>query len=76
MPIYEYVCQSCQASFELLVRGSEEPTCPQCHSTQLEKQFSVPAAHTAGGQSHDLPVCNPGGSCGLPQCGGGMCGLE
>jgi putative FmdB family regulatory protein len=75
MPLYEYSCRKCDSEFELLIRGSEQPECPACHSTRLEKLFSVPAAHTQG--SRDLPMCNPApsGGCGLPQCGTGGCGM-
>ena len=74
MPIYEYSCERCESAFELLVRGSEEPVCPECGSTRLEKLLSVPAAHIGGSKS--LPICDSpasGGGCGLPQCGGGSC---
>ena len=30
MPIYEYTCNSCAAEFELLVRDTDEPICPEC----------------------------------------------
>ncbi len=61
MPIYEYVCQSCGKACELLIRGSETPQCPHCRASALEKQFSVPAAHT-GASGGELPVCQPGGT--------------
>jgi putative FmdB family regulatory protein len=35
MPIYEYVCTSCNTKFELLrsmSRMDEEAECPQCHN--------------------------------------------
>ena len=71
MPLYEYTCHDCHSQFELLIRGSEAPQCPQCDSQRLEKLLSVPAAHSAGG--NELPVCRPmpTGGCGLPQCGQG-----
>ena len=77
MPLYEYECRACGQQCELLIRGSEEPSCPHCGSTQLDRQLSVPAAHT-GGSRRELPVCEPnrGGGCGLPQCGGGQCAFE
>ncbi len=78
MPLYEYICQSCQHEFEYLVRGNDKPACPQCGAVKLEKQFSVPAAHS-GGQGSQLPVCGPTpspGNCGLPQCGMGGCQFE
>jgi putative FmdB family regulatory protein len=70
MPIYEYTCQGCQHDFEALVRGGERVECPDCGSTKLEKRFSVPAAHTSGG---NLPIA--GESCGKPSCCMGRCDL-
>lgn len=70
VPLYEYVCQGCRHDFELLVRGDETPTCPHCRSEQLEKRFSVPAAHVKGSGGLDM---FPGGGCGKPQCGMGGC---
>lgn len=73
MPLFEYVCQDCQHDCELLIRGGEVPECPECGSRRLEKQLSVPAAHTKGGGA--LPVCEVprGGGCGAPACGMGGC---
>ncbi len=45
MPIYEYVCRKCRHEFEVLVRGNEQPECPQCGDRKLDKLLSVPAAH-------------------------------
>ena len=76
MPLFEYACSQCASDFELLIRGSESPQCPECGSSELEKQFSVPAAHTASG--NQLPVCEPkrDAGCALPQCGGGQCMMD
>ena len=76
MPIYEYACDTCRQPFELLVRGGEQPACPSCGGTELEKLLSVPAAHTGGVKSL-LPVCEQpprAGGCGAPWCGQGGCG--
>ncbi len=75
MPLYEYTCTGCGDHFEFLVRANEQPACPDCGSKRVEKQLSVPAAHTAKAAS--LPVCQPqprGGGCGAPWCGTGGCG--
>jgi len=44
MPIYDYRCNNCNKTFELLVRSSSTPACPSCGSLQLEKLLSRPAA--------------------------------
>jgi len=54
MPLYEYLCESCQQQVEILVRGDETPECPECGGNQLCKQLSVPAAHS-GKASGSLP---------------------
>ena len=50
MPLFDFVCKTCGSSFELLVRGSDAPVCPECGSAALEKQVSLPAqpGKTAG----------------------------
>jgi putative FmdB family regulatory protein len=42
MPIYEYTCDSCGTTSEILVRGSngDQPKCPSCGSPELRKLFS------------------------------------
>lgn len=42
MPIYEYSCNACSHEFELLIRGKDQPSCPQCESDDLEKLLSLP----------------------------------
>ena len=44
MPLYEYVCQDCDAQAEILVQGSQQPECPKCGSAKLTKLLSVVAA--------------------------------
>ncbi|MEO2157975.1 MAG: zinc ribbon domain-containing protein [bacterium] len=46
MPIYEYLCKSCETSFELLVRGEMTPTCPSCETVDLKKLISSPSVHS------------------------------
>ena len=50
MPIYDFHCKKCDRTFELLVRGSLPPNCPECGSADMEKMVSLPAAQgkTAG----------------------------
>lgn len=43
MPIYDFRCNDCNKTFELLIRTSTVPACPECGSQQLEKLVSLPA---------------------------------
>lgn len=76
MPLYEYRCEACNHSFELLVRSSTELKCPHCESTQLEKQLSVFAvgaeAPKFGARSAAPAPC---GRCGHPD-GPGSCSIN
>ncbi len=40
MPLYEYQCRACGHGFETLVRGSDRPACPACHSADIERLLS------------------------------------
>jgi putative FmdB family regulatory protein len=65
MPIYDYVCMSCESHFEELVGMSDpDPTCPDCGNAKVAKQFSKAfAAHgTSSSPSFGGGCC--GGSCG------------
>lgn len=72
MPIYEYVCGQCGHEFEFLVRGEEKPSCPACGAEDLNRQLSVPAAHTA---SSSAPACPARDACGMSKCCGSQCGM-
>lgn len=77
MPIYEYVCQSCNTKFEKLVRSMSDSApiaCPKCQSTQTQRALSVFAVQgepaTAGAASHGGHVHSGGCCCGR---GNGSC---
>ena len=74
MPLYEYTCEDCHERSEILVKGSEQPACPECGGTQLHKEFSTFATQgerQGSGTSHaHSPGC---GCCMGPQ---GFCGLN
>ncbi len=50
MPIYDYQCQSCGHTFDVLQRLSEDPLkeCPKCGEHQLKKLISTPKVHFKG----------------------------
>ncbi len=76
MPIYEYECKKCGASFEHLAasmnHADEAVQCPSCHARQTKRKISVFAvAADAGGASAEAAS---GGMCGCGRmkgsCGG------
>lgn len=71
MPLYEYHCDDCHKTVEILVRSSaEQPECPECGSGKLAKQLSLAASPAIAGQG--LPtVSSDSQACGRPQCGSG-----
>jgi putative FmdB family regulatory protein len=81
MPVYEYVCKSCQHEFEELVFGSALPNCPKCESEKLEKRVStfglgqtIPGGARSPMAPPMSPAMSPGacGACGAPE-GPGSC---
>ena len=51
MPIYEYQCQDCGESLEILQKISDEPAkdCPACGKSALKKKVSAAAFRLKGG---------------------------
>lgn len=41
MPLYDFRCRACGATFEALVRPSHPPACPSCASVDLERVLST-----------------------------------
>jgi putative FmdB family regulatory protein len=51
MPIYEYYCDKCDKSFEVLVlRSDEKVRCPSCDSKKVSRLMSGFAHKTEGGK--------------------------
>lgn len=75
MPLFEYACRECHHEFEALVRASDTPACPTCHSAQLDRRISVFAAHSATTTVSTVPSTGACGSCGDPR-GPGACSLN
>lgn len=72
MPIYEYTCTACGASFDYFARRlSDKPeTCPQCGAAALKKNLSAFSTTTSTARPA-VPSC-PTGTC----CPGGTCSLN
>jgi putative FmdB family regulatory protein len=48
MPIFEYLCKTCDHRFEALVFGGKAPDCPECGGRKLEKLLSSFAVGGSG----------------------------
>jgi putative FmdB family regulatory protein len=73
MPLYEYVCDDCNAQFELKRKMTEidaPAACPNCHGDHVARQISRVMAftHGDGGEVSSL------GSGGCGGCAGNSCG--
>ena len=72
MPIYEYICDSCNERFEkIVINKQQEISCPKCASKRATIQLSVFATAGGGSTSPSGGFSGGGGSC----CGGG-CGCH
>lgn len=72
MPLYEYLCRTCDERFEVLQRvgeGPESVRCPECGAREVTRQLSTFAAG-ASGSSGSASFASAGGCGG----GGGGCG--
>jgi putative FmdB family regulatory protein len=50
MPIYEYVCEACGKTQDVLQKMSDAPLniCPSCAAPQLKKKLSAPSFRLSG----------------------------
>jgi putative FmdB family regulatory protein len=75
MPIFEYVCNSCEKEFEELVLDGNTPPCPGCGSADVTKLMSLGLFRTGGPIVMGSPSANAittrGRSC--KGCSGGDC---
>jgi len=68
MPIYEYICDSCDEHFEKIVINKQaEITCPKCSSKKATIQLSVFASASGGSSTPSGGFSGGSGGC----CGGG-----
>ncbi|MCA9109716.1 MAG: zinc ribbon domain-containing protein [Planctomycetaceae bacterium] len=75
MPLFEFRCENCEAQFEELVRQGEQPECPHCESSQVEKLMSVAAGRVTAG-SGNLPIASSCPPSDAPPCSPHCCRLQ
>jgi putative FmdB family regulatory protein len=49
VPLYDFRCRACGATFEALVRPPHPPTCPSCAATDLERLLSTGSVSVRSG---------------------------
>jgi putative FmdB family regulatory protein len=71
MPIYEFVCNSCDEEFETItsLSGVDDVTCSACGSPDVRKVLSAGTIKTGGGGTELPSFANSG-------CGGGGGGFS
>jgi putative FmdB family regulatory protein len=73
MPIYDYRCDDCGTTYDVLHKVREvveDVSCPSCGSQRHTRLISAPAIGTKG---HKVDF---GPSCGNPDCCGGACSMN
>ncbi|MBI2303320.1 MAG: zinc ribbon domain-containing protein [Chloroflexi bacterium] len=73
MPLYEYICTSCESKFELLrpmSRADDAASCPQCHNGS-RRVLSLFASFSRSADGSSMPIA--GGGSGCSTCAGGSC---
>jgi putative FmdB family regulatory protein len=70
MPLFDFECKTCGASFEELVRNvshSAGVNCEKCGSGEVERKIA--SFHAASSSSISASLPTGGGGCGAGSCG-------
>jgi putative FmdB family regulatory protein len=76
MPLYEYFCSTCQATFETLrpaAQADQPALCPACRAASAQRILSLVASNvvkSVGESRPTMPMSAGGGCC------GGACGCS
>ncbi|HSL61239.1 MAG TPA: FmdB family zinc ribbon protein [Desulfotignum sp.] len=64
MPLFDFICDDCGESFELLVTGTHEtPACRSCGGNRLTKQMAAHSSASGPAKNH-LPGLKDTACCG------------
>ena len=67
MPLFSYICKTCDCAFEALGRVEETPACPSCGDNGAERQFARIARPAPGGDTGENCAAMSGGEA-CPSC--------
>ncbi len=74
MPIYEYMCHSCDKEFEELVFNDKDKVkCPACGSADTSKLMSCCRFRTEGASRGPVTAPRSSGRSACASCSGGNC---
>ncbi len=77
MPIYEFQCESCSATFELFLMSQKETDkarCAKCNSPEVKKLMSASNISTSSGNNTQSAISGASaGDIQHRQCSGGSC---
>ena len=74
MPIYEYVCNDCDARYERIVMSArQEIACPKCESKRHTLQLSVFSAGKSANGTSSSSAASSSGACGCTPHSCGCC---
>ena len=73
MPIYDFKCKKCGKVSEVFVRSadSQDVSCPDCGSSNLERLFSSSYLVKTGSPSSGATCCGRAERCETPPCSSG-----
>jgi len=71
MPIYEFHCNRCNKDFEMLIIGSDKPSCPVCKTDDIHKLMSACGFTSKGEQGQTTRASAGQSSC--AGCSAGSC---
>lgn len=70
MPIFEYICTTCDQEFEEIILGDEQAVCPKCGSLDTKKLISKGVFRTGGPIVMGSPSANAITTRGKSKCTG------
>jgi len=74
MPFFEYKCQKCGKTFELLTHSRKNITCSNCGSDDVKRLYSAPAyIKTDNSTGNSTTCCGSSKRCEIPPCSDGSC---
>ena len=74
MPFYEYKCQKCGKTFELIIQSGKDINCNNCGSTDVKRLYSAPAfIKSENFTDSGVTCCGSNERCDTPPCTDGSC---